>query len=153
VADGVPTPRRTYVSSPHGVADERAPYDAIPLFGRSCSSSLHQRWVCEYGARSLSDRVPVQHCKRATRSLDGRGPAPRPRFSPPETRRDEPGEPPPAGRHRSGWERLPLAMCVSVFLVGMVGLTSTDNPVNVVHSCGIGRSRGKVQLAGPRSAD
>jgi hypothetical protein len=60
---------------------------------------------------------------------------------------------PPAGRHRSGWERLPLAMCVSVFLVGMVGLTSTDNPVNVVHSCGIGRSRGKVQLAGPRSAD
>jgi hypothetical protein len=33
----------------------RSPYDAIPLFGRSCSSSLHQRWVCEHGARSLSE--------------------------------------------------------------------------------------------------
>jgi hypothetical protein len=97
----------------------RSPYDAIPLFGRSCSSSLHQRWVCEHGARSLSDRVPVQHCKRATRSLDGRGPAPRPRFSPPETRRDEPGE--PVGWSASLWLGALAACDVRVRVLGWDG--------------------------------
>jgi hypothetical protein len=108
----------------------------------------HPRVKNHFRIRTLivipSPTVPVQHCKRATRSLDGRGPAPRPRFSPPETRRDEPGE--PAGWSASLWLGALAACDVRVRVLGW----------EPCQRRALVRDRalpGEVQLAGPRSAD